>query len=164
MFIPKRKVVVGIGEIIAGDYGLGKHALRLVQREFRSQNDIDFIEAGTAGFDLAQIIEQSSHLLVLDAVDMGRMPGTIIEFERSDIEFFEGLRLLAHQIEFHTILTAASKQGKLPEHLYFIGMQPNFFTPGFDLSKEVTMAMPDMLRRAAFVLKKWQSVQETEFA
>ncbi len=156
MSFPSRKVVVGIGEILAGDHGLGKHALRLLKFQSDHSKEIEYIEAGTAGFDLEHIIRESSHLLVLDAADANRMPGTIIEFSCDTIHLFEGLRLMAHQSEFHHVLQLACKSGFLPGHLNFIGMQPNGLAIGLDLSPAVETAMPEMIRRAAAILQSWK--------
>ena len=160
MYQSKRKVVVGVGEIIAGDNGLGKHAVRSLQQKLRNRTDVEFVEAGTVGFDIEQIIEESSHLLILDAADAGAAPGTLIEFARNEIEFFCGLRPLPHQREFHTLLCAAKGRGRLPEHTHFVGMQPHFLTPGFDISNEARAAMPAMLHRAATILQGWDDVTE----
>ena len=156
MSFPSRKVVVGIGEILAGDHGLGKHALRILKMQSDHSTEIEYIEAGTAGFDLEEIIRESSHLLVLDAADANRTPGAIIEFSCDNIHLFEGLRLMAHQSEFHHVLMLACKTGILPRRLNFVGMQPNGLAIGLDLSPAVEAAMPEMIRRATTVLQSWK--------
>ncbi|MBX2991059.1 MAG: hydrogenase maturation protease [Bacteroidetes bacterium] len=155
-----RKVVVGIGEIITGDRGLGKHALRLLKQRHPSRDDIEFIEAGI-DFDFRSILEESSHLLILDAADIGRIPGTIIELAGHDITLFGGFRLLAHQHDLLDLFEDVHQKGTLPEYLHFIGMQPNHYTPGFSLSKEVCLAMPAYLHSAGVVLRAWPSLHET---
>ncbi|MBI5474410.1 MAG: hydrogenase maturation protease [Ignavibacteriae bacterium] len=156
MSIPGRKVVVGIGEILAGDHGLGKHALRLLKMQNHADRQIEFVEAGTAGFDLEQIIEDCTHLLVLDAADANRTPGTIIEFSCDSIHLYDGLRLMAHQAEFHHVMKLACKTGRLPLHMNFMGMQPNGLAIGLELSPAVEAAMPEMIRRAATILRSWK--------
>ncbi len=155
-----RKVVIGIGEIIAGDRGLGKHALRLLKQRYSTRDDIEFIGAGI-DFDFRTILEESSHVLILDAADMGRTPGTIIELAGHDITLFGGFRLLAHQHDLLEVFEEVSQKGMLPELLHFIGMQPNHYAPGFSLSKEVCLAMPAYLQSADVVLRAWPSLHET---
>lgn len=153
-----RKVVVGIGEIFAGDHGIGKHALRILQHQFCLQGEIDFVEAGTAGADIEQLIAECSHLLILDAADAMATPGTIIECDRFDINCFENLQPLPHQIEFYSImLSAVNDCGPLRVH--FIGIQPASMSIGFDLSSNVEHALPEMVQRAASVLHSWTSVE-----
>jgi hydrogenase maturation protease len=152
----ERKVVVGIGEIIAGDYGLGKHAVRRLQESRDTESTVEFVETGTVGADMEQLIEESSHLLVLDAVDVGRMPGTIVEFDEADPELLSTLHRLPHQVEFHEILEHAVARNAFPEHVHFIGVQPGSFTPGFELSGEVREAIPSVLQRATTVLETWE--------
>ncbi len=152
-----RKVVVGVGEIIGGDYGLGRRAMRLLQDSANTMVDVEFVEAGTVGSDMEQLIEGSSHLLVLDAVDMGRTPGTIVEFAHADADVLGKLRRLPHQIEFHEILEHAVTHNAFPEHVHLIGVQPGTFMPGFELSGEVNAAIPAVVKRASSVLHEWES-------
>ena len=41
---------------------------------------MDLVDGGVLGLDLLPMIEECSHLLVLDAVNAGSAPGTVVEF------------------------------------------------------------------------------------
>lgn len=154
----ERKVVVGIGEIIAGDYGLGKHAVRLLHDSQIEKTGVEFVETGTVGSDIERLIEESSHLLVLDAADVGQTPGTIVEFKETNVEQLGELHRLPHQVEFHEILEHAATHDAFPDHVHFIGVQPGNFSPGFELSGEVRAAIPSVLQRATTILHEWEQV------
>ncbi len=103
----KRKIVLGLGNILLKDEGLGVHALHVLQAALADVpepgfQDIELLDGGTLGLSLLPIVEDASHLLVLDAVDAGRPPGTLIELEEDSISQFGNMQLSLHQLSFQT--------------------------------------------------------------
>ncbi len=70
------------------------------------------------------IVEECSHLLILDAVNAGKQPGTVIELEKEQIPLYTGINLSQHQTTFQEVLGLAKIRGLLPEHLHLVGIQP----------------------------------------
>ena len=107
------------------------------------------------GLNLLIIIEDCSHLLILDAVDADKAPGTVIELTKDEIPLYAGVRLSQHQTTFQEVLGLAKMRDHLPEHLHLIGVQPENLEIGVEISQVVESAFPEVTARAIKILKSW---------
>ena len=120
----RRHVVLGIGNILNRDEGLGVRALDLLEEQVGLFADVEYVDGGVMGLSLLPLVEECEHLLILDAVDAGAAPGGLIEMSDSDIRLFTGVKMSEHQVTFQEVLGLAFIRGKLPPHLHLIGAQP----------------------------------------
>lgn len=158
MACEKRRVVLGLGNLLNSDEGAGIHALRLLSAELGEQNDFELLDGGVLGLNLLMIVEECSHLLILDAVNAGRASGEVIELERDSIPLFAGIKFSQHQVTFQEVLGLADIRGYLPEYLHLVGVQPDDLSVGLELSPAVKEALPEIVSRASGILKEWQQV------
>lgn len=150
-----RKIVLGLGNTLNRDEGLGVYILNLLAERLGSRTDVEFIDGGVLGLNLLPWVEESSYLLVLDAVNAGEPPGTLVELTRDQIPMFSGIKMSDHQITFQEVLGLASFREKLPQYLHLIGIQPLDISIGMDLSPVVHAAVPRALDKAEECLLKW---------
>ena len=162
MAVSSRKVVLGLGNILNRDEGLGVHAVKALEVYLSDQNGrlvpegvVEFLDGGTLGLNLLPIVEESSHLLILDAVNTNQPSGTVIELGREQIPLYAGIQLSEHQVGFQEVLGLASFRARLPQHLHLIGAQPADIGIGLELSPKVADALPSLVRRAASLLQEW---------
>lgn len=161
MMASNRKVVLGLGNILNGDEGLGVHALKALAKNLSAHpGEIEFIDGGVMGFSLLPLVESCSHLLILDAVNAGRPPGSLIELRGEEIPLYTGVKLSQHQVTFQEILALAKFRDKLPPNLHLIGLQPADLAVGIGLSSVVAAAIPQMLDGASRVLQTWESAKK----
>jgi hydrogenase maturation protease len=111
--------------------------------------------------NLLMLVEECSHLLILDAVDARKLPGTLIELRREDIPLYTGIKLSEHQVTFQEVLGFASIRGKLPEHLHLIGAQPADLSIGLELSTAIDDIMPEILACSKRILIEWGLLTDT---
>jgi len=156
----KRIVILGIGNILNSDEGVGVQALGALQKELPDLAGVEFLDGGTLGLNLLDMIEECSHLLVLDAANAGKAPGTLIQLTRDQIPLFSGVKMSQHQATFQEVLGLASIRGKLPEKLHFIGVQPESLEIGLNLSEIVSSKVPEVIREASCVLREWKLLPE----
>ena len=152
---PARRVVLGLGNTLNTDEGLGVHSMLLLQNHLGGRTDVEFLDGGTLGLSLLQIVEESSHLLLLDAVNVGKPPGAVVEIRGEDIPLFTGIKLSEHQLTFQEVLGLAHVRERLPAQLHLVGVQPADLSVGMGLSGTVTRSIPELLRRAESVLQAW---------
>jgi hydrogenase maturation protease len=162
MAVAARKVVLGVGNMLTGDEGVGIHAVRRLEQELGPAAEVEFLDGGTLGLNLLPLIEESSHMLIIDAVNAHRAPGSIIELRRDEIPLFSGIKVSQHQATMQEVLGLASIRGKLPDHLHLIGLPPECLDVGISLSPRAEEAMPELLCRAKRVLKMWEEVNQSE--
>jgi len=151
----KRKVVLGLGNLLQKDEGLGVQALKLLDSQLGEQSDFELLDGGVLGLNLLMIVEECSHLLILDAVNIGKPAGTVVELTKEQIPLYSGIQLSQHQITFQEVLGLAKIRGFLPEYLHLVGIQPEDISTGLDLSPTIEMALPEVVSRSVAVLKSW---------
>jgi hydrogenase maturation protease len=156
-----RKIVLGLGNILNRDEGLGVQAVKQLEARLGSAGaQVEFLDGGVLGLNLLPWVEESSHLLVLDAINAHKEPGTLIELNRDEIPLYSGIKLSDHQVNFQEVLGLAKFRGHFPAHLYLIGIQPADLTIGVDLSPLVRAAMPKVSERAIAVLQEWNLIDK----
>jgi hydrogenase maturation protease len=159
MDISDRKIVLGLGNTLNRDEGLGVHALKVLEETLRlsfgEQIPVELLDGGTLGLNLLMLVEEASHLLVLDAINAGKPPGTLIELKRDDIPLFRGIKMSEHQVSFQEVLGLAKIRGRLPEHLRLIGVQPADISIGVEPSPVIAATFPKVVARSIACLKDW---------
>ena len=73
-----RTVAVGLGNLIHSDDGVGVHLIHRLQRDERVPSEVVLIDGGTQGLALLPYLSGFTRLLVIDAIDAGHAPGTLI--------------------------------------------------------------------------------------
>jgi hydrogenase maturation protease len=94
-----RKIILRIGNLLNRDEGMGIHAIRALQHK-NTTGDFEILDGGTLGLKLLPLAEESSHLIVLDAIDRHLEPGTLIELARDEIPLFNMIKMSQHQLLF----------------------------------------------------------------
>ena len=150
-----RKVILGIGNILNSDEGLGVHALRVLGGRLGPGAQVDLVDGGVLGLDLLPLVEDCSHLLVLDAVNAGQPAGTIVELGRDEIPLYSGVKLSQHQVTFQEVLALANLRGNLPPYLHLIGVQPADLAMSTELSPVIAGTLVDVAERSVRQLRKW---------
>ena len=110
------------------------------------------------GLNLLPWVEEASHLLVLDAINAHKDPGTLIELKRNEIPLYTGIKLSDHQVTFQEVLGLAHFRGRLPACLYLIGIQPDDLNIGTELSPAIIATLPLLLDRAEAILQEWKLI------
>jgi hydrogenase maturation protease len=153
-----RKVVLGLGNLLNRDEGLGVHAVKMLDARSRGNTEFEILDGGVLGLNLLMIVEECSHLLILDAVNVGKPAGTVVELTKEQIPLYAGVKLSQHQITFQEVLGLANIRGYLPEYLHLIGIQPEDLSVGLELSPVVERNLPEVVSRAERVMKDWVSI------
>ena len=156
-----RKIILGLGNTLNRDEGLGVYALEALEAHLKETYgdslppEIEFVDGGVLGLNLLPWVEECSHLLVLDAINARKQPGSLIELRRDEISLYTGIKLSDHQITFQEVLGLANFRGYLPPHLHLIGAQPAEITVGVGLSDTIHDVLPQILTRAEIILQAW---------
>lgn len=154
----RRKIVLGLGNTLNRDEGLGVFSLEPLRARLSGTGEIELLDGGVLGMSLLPLVESCSHLLLLDAVDTGAPPGTVTELAREEIPLFARLKLSLHQLSFQEVLQFANVRGNLPKHLGLVGAQPADISIGVGLSQEIKAVLPEIADRALVILKEWRLI------
>lgn len=150
-------LVLGIGNSLLQDEGIGIHLLHFMQKNFPAFPDVTYLDGGTLSFTLASDIEEHDHLLVLDAVELHAKPGTLCCYENEAMDHFLGTaKRSAHEVGLLDLMDIARLTGHLPKRRALVGIQYQTFGWGEQPTMKVKHNIPLAGRLAANVLQKWE--------
>jgi hydrogenase maturation protease len=83
--IPPQVLILGIGNILLSDEGLGVHIINILQNNFKFPPNVTLYDGGTGGLSLLSLIKDKDYLFIIDAVLIGQEPGTIVQFSYDSV-------------------------------------------------------------------------------
>jgi hydrogenase maturation protease len=119
----KKTLVLGLGNVIMGDEGVGVHVVRALEKH-TLPSGVECLDGGTGGFILLEPLENADHIILIDAAADGNPPGTVT---RTTPRFSKDYppTLTAHDIGVKDLLDAFYMQGGTREVvLYAIAIDP----------------------------------------
>lgn len=150
-------LVLGIGNILLQDEGIGIHVMQYLQQNFPELPDVTFLDGGTLSFSLAGDIAATDHLLVLDAVELQAAPGTLCCHENEQMDHFLGTsKRSAHEVGLLDLMDISRLEGHLPKRRALIGLQYQTLDWGEEPTPAVKENIPLAARMAFTVLQRWQ--------
>ncbi len=145
-------LVLGLGNPLMGDDGLGLRALARLRQEW-AVDGVELVDGGTWGMNLLPLIEDAPRVLLLDAIDVGAPPGTLVELERDQLPRLFARKLSPHEIDLREVLALAELRGTLRADIVALGLQPRDVELSTDLTPEVAAAMDALLERVVARLR-----------
>lgn len=142
-----KTVVLGLGNILHSDDGAGPHAINRLRGEARVPADVSLVEGGTLGLELLPYIWDCERLIVIDAVDVGQAPGTVVRLSGEELNSLPGSSSV-HKLGVSDLLVALRVLKQQQPAVVLLGVQPADTSWGTDLSPAVAAAM-DLLLDAA---------------
>ena len=149
-----RTLVIGLGNPLMGDDGVGLAALERLREEW-SLDRVELADGGTWGMSLLPMIEDADRMLLVDAIAAGEAPGEIIVLERDRLPIYLSRKLSPHQVDLSDVLAAAELRGTLPEHTVAIGVQPASVELRTELSPVVQRALDPLVDAVIARLVRW---------
>src|SRR5208283_859893 len=151
---PPKVLVLGVGNLLLKDDGVGVHLINSL-RDTPFPDNIQLIDAGTVSHQLLSLFHETDYLILVDAVDANDVPGSIYRFSPDDIKFTSGYKMSLHEMNLIDILQMAEMTGAKPETV-IIGVQPKDATSwSLELSDEVKAVIPKV---KALVLEELEKI------
>ncbi|HAG10931.1 MAG TPA: Ni,Fe-hydrogenase maturation factor [Desulfotomaculum sp.] len=145
----KKLVVIGIGNFLQGDEGVGVHAVDELSKENLDPR-VEIIDGGAAGFDLLFLLEDADFAIIIDCMEARLEPGTIFRLTAEELFLSAKTDTMRNKLSLHEtylpeVLLAAKELNKLPPTIIF-GIQPKEITISCSLSAPVQKALPKLFR------------------
>jgi hydrogenase maturation protease len=147
--------IFGIGNLLLSDDGVGVHVLRRLTDEYQFPDNVELIDGGTKGLDLLPLFENRDKVLIIDAANFNKEPGTIGSIEGERIPAFLSTKLSVHQIGLPDTLFAARLMEITPPEMCLIGIQPESMDTAVELSDIVRGRMDSLIETVLQKLKDW---------
>ncbi len=155
----RKTLILGIGNSLLRDEGVGIHAVRMLVDRVAGRDDIELMDGGTLSFILAGAIEDAQQLIVIDAAQLDDEPGTTQVFEGEQMDAFVGgkRKCSVHEVNLVDLLTIARLADRLPQRRALIGIQPQNIDWGETPSSSVAAAIPQACDHALQLVEAWQT-------
>jgi hydrogenase maturation protease len=140
-----RTLVLGVGNVLMGDEGVGVHAVRRLSEEPLPE-DVTALDGGTGGFHLLECLCGHDSVVLIDATMDGQPVGTVTTLEpRYSTDYPKTLS--AHDIGLKDLIESAALIGRLPRVRLVTVSVAEMQPMQLSLSREVEGAIPEVLDR-----------------
>jgi hydrogenase maturation protease len=146
--------VLGLGNLIYADDGAGIAAIERLRSHPGLPRGVELVDGGLFGVQVVSLIENSSRLLVLDAVDVGAEAGTVVRMTGGDLEGLPRGRG-AHELGVSDILSLLRLRDQLPDEVVLLGIQPASIELSASLSPEVEEGLGSLVAASLRQLNRW---------
>lgn len=165
-FAGARFVVLGVGNPIMGDDGIGLTIFARLQGLVESRpawsaaveaGDLRFVEGGTGGMELVPVVQESDYLLILDSVagGAGRRAGDALRLSGDHVPRLLSMKMSPHQVGLLDILTSARLTGREPSVLEVVGVVGENMDLRLGLSDAAAGGIERAVEMAAEILDQW---------
>ncbi len=146
---PVGLLILGLGNVLCGDDGLGVAAVRRLQELYEFPEGVFLLDGGTLGLSLLPYIEDSERVLLVDAIRGEGPPGSFVRLSGEDVGPAVAHRLSVHQVGVVDLLDAARWRDRLPVELVLLGLVPQSLELSIDLSPALKARLDDLVERVA---------------
>lgn len=147
--------IVGIGNVLMGDDGLGPYTIKVLESRYEFPSCIELEDGGTPGLDFMPYLAGARSLIVLDTVSSSGEPGTLKVYRDQEIiGSAPPPRLSPHQPGLREALMAAELTDSSPDEIVLLGVVPLTLEQGTTLSDPVQAAVEDLVAAVVAELER----------
>ena len=145
-------LILGIGNYLMGDEGVGVHAARRLAA-MNLPPDIEIVDGGTGGFHLLEYFEEHNTVILIDATLDGNPPGTIRLIEPKFAKDFPRA-MSTHDIGLRDMVNALQLLDKMPHIYLFVVSIETIQQQGIELTSPIERVMPALLEKVISLAAK----------
>lgn len=155
-----KTLVLGIGNTLLTDEGVGVHVLQALEPELGHFPDVTLLDGGTLSFTLAGPIEEADALIVVDAADIKNKPGewALLEGEKMDAFLMSNRKASVHEVGLTDLRAIAILAGHWPEKRALLAIRPQTIDWGEQPTAAVAAAIPPVCAAIVEQIREWQRV------
>jgi hydrogenase maturation protease len=143
----KEIALIGLGNTLFGDEGVGIYALRELEKICHFPH-IECIDGHTLGFGLLHVCEGRRKIIVIDGGICGVKPGCFRRFRKEDIESRKDLRGFSlHEFDLFMLLEIADEMGMFSHtDVVIYCMEIEYMGASDSLSTTVKKGLPLLIK------------------
>lgn len=155
-----KTLVLGIGNTLLTDEGVGIHVLQALEPELGNMPDITLLDGGTLSFTLAGPIEDADALIVVDAANIKNKPGewALLEGEDMDAFLMSNRKASVHEVGLTDLRAIAILAGHWPQKRALLAIRPQTIDWGEQPTAAVAAAIPPVCAAIVEQIREWQRV------
>jgi hydrogenase maturation protease len=140
---PAKTLILGVGNILLSDEGIGVRVIEHLQQQDLPEG-VELVDGGTAGADLIDVLADRETVIVVDAVRSDKPAGTMLWFGPDDLSAEQDNALSLHDLDIPQTLAMTKMLNCAPTKIIFLGIVPECFTPGMELSQTLASLLPQI--------------------
>lgn len=148
---------MGVGNALMQDDAIGTHVTDALRASPDTPPNLDIIDGGTIGLSLLPQMEDADAVVIVDAAEIGAVPGTTKLFRDEEIDKqLSGKRRTVHEVALVDLFSAAAIRGRMPARRVLVAIQPECTEWGVDLTPAVQAAVPGACSAILELAEQWQ--------
>ena len=159
-------LVLGLGNVLLGDDGLGAAAVARLEAEYSAPPDVQLADGGTLGLSLLGLLTEADDVVLVDAVRADGPPGTLVRLDGEDVSNAVRDRLSPHQVGVADLLDAARLIDHYPTTVTLLGLIPEAMDLAVVRSPVVDARLDELVAAIVHEVQShgYQMVREPEVA
>ncbi len=154
----KPVLVLGLGNTLLSDDGVGVHVVEALRAARGFGDDVVLRDGGTLGLALLPELESAEALIVVDAAAFSAVPGEVRVFEGAAMDAqLAGKRHTVHEVNLVDLMGAAELSGVRPERRALVGIEPKSFEWGLAPTDVVAAAVPRACAAVGELIAGWRA-------
>ena len=148
-----RVVVLGIGNILLSDEGVGVRVIERLDQTYRLPSEVEIIDGGTCGMEMLEQLEDLDALIVVDCVRFGQPPATPVLLKGDDVPVFFKTKLSPHQVSLSDVLASLELLDAMPKEIVVLGVEPISLELGMEMTPTIAEQVPVLVEMAVAELR-----------
>lgn len=155
-----KTLVLGIGNTLLTDEGIGIHVLQALEPELGGRDDVTLLDGGTLSFTLAGPIEEADALIVVDAANIKNRAGewVLLEGEAMDAFLMSHRKASVHEVGLTDLRAIALLAGHWPERRALVAIRPQVVDWGEVPTPAVAASIPPVCDAIVKQICAWNHV------
>lgn len=143
-----RIVILGVGNLLLSDEGLGPRAIASIHRDYLLPPEVEVVDGGVSGMELLDYVAAVDHLVIIDAIAAGQPPGELVRLTDAQIPKVFRQKLSLHHVGLAEVFAAALLTGEAPRHMVAVGVAPVSLALAAELTPAVAAQLPTVIEMA----------------
>jgi hydrogenase maturation protease len=138
-------LVLGLGNVLLEDDGVGAAAVAQLLSRFETPRGARVLDGGTLGLSLLPYLDEADAVILVDAVSADGRPGSVIRLDGDDVAPAVATRLSPHQVGVADLLDGARWLDRYPRRVVLLGLIPESMNLAVGLSPPVRGSLPELV-------------------
>jgi hydrogenase maturation protease len=138
-------LVLGVGNILLTDEGIGVRVVEALERRYQIPPGVEVMDGGTAGMELLSSIANREHVILVDAVNTGAEPGTVVCLVGDEVPALFKTKISPHQLGISDLLGVLTVTGEMPKDMTLFGVVPFSLDTSVELSEPMRPKLEELL-------------------
>ncbi len=140
----KDTAIIGIGNILLKDDGVGVYVVRQLENE-ELPSTVELVDGGTSTLDTLSYFLEYNKVIVVDCLKSGHKPGTIYKIKPEEIKDYKQENLSIHDVQILDVVKMANMLAKFPKVVIF-GVEPEEICLDTEMTDNIKNKIPEIIK------------------